>query len=172
MRFTYLKAPLHRYTFKSRSIKAWVEQHIEGRILNLFAGKVKLNCDEVRVDLNPEMLADHYVDALEFVNTMESNFGYCQGDFQTYLLDPPYANRKSMTKYQGVVASPFNELKNSINKIIVPGGLVITFGYHSVSMGQKRGFTQEHLLVISHGGAIHDTLAIVERKIIQDGFGL
>jgi len=41
------------------------------------------------------------------------------------------------------------------------------FGCHSISMGKKRGFKQEHLLVMSHGGAIHDTIVIVERKIKQ-----
>ena len=41
-------------------------------------------------------------------------------------------------------------------------GIVITFGYHSVSMGNKRGFTQKKILLLSHGGAIHDTIAIIE----------
>jgi hypothetical protein len=31
-------------------------------------------------------------------------------------------------------------------------------------MGQRRGFEQEHILLMSHGGAIHDTIAVIERK--------
>ena len=165
MRINYLKTPLNKYTFKSPTIRAWVEENVEGLVLNLFAGVTKLSCDEVRVDSNSEMPADHHLDALEFIQTMEESFGYNPQDFQTYLLDPPYAYRKSMTKYDGHVASNFNLLKNAIAEIIPVNGIVITFGYHSVSMGQKRDFYQEQLLVMYHGGAIHDTLAIKERFI-------
>jgi hypothetical protein len=48
--------------------------------------------------------------------------------------------------------------------ILEPNGIVITFGYHSNVMGQRRGFEQEHILLMSHGGAIHDTIAVIERK--------
>lgn len=55
-------------------------------------------------------------------------------------------------------------------RIMNVGGRVITFGYHSVSMGKRRGFTQERILLMSHGGAIHDTIAVVEawNMIIPD----
>lgn len=43
------------------------------------------------------------------------------------------------------------------------GGKVITFGYHSNTMGAGRGFTVEKVCLFSHGGAIHDTIASVER---------
>jgi hypothetical protein len=61
--------------------------------------------------------------------------------------------------------SRFNLLKNRLTTIMKPRGNVITFGYHSVSMGAGRGFQQECLLVMSHGGAIHDTIAISERRV-------
>ncbi len=38
-------------------------------------------------------------------------------------------------------------------------------------MGNKRGFKQEHILLMSHGGAIHDTIAVVERKMTKDFLG-
>ena len=159
MKFTYLKTPLNKYTFKSKKIKTWVESNIEGRVLNLFAGITLLDCDEVRNDMNPDMIADYHFDALEFCRNWEGS------PFDSILLDPPYAFRKCMTKYKGFITSPFNLLKDEILNILTPHGLVITLGYHSVSMGKKRGFKQEHLLVMSHGGAIHDTLAIKERRI-------
>ena len=45
MKFTYMKTPLRKYTFENRRIREWVEQHAEGKVLNLFAGKTMLNCD-------------------------------------------------------------------------------------------------------------------------------
>lgn len=67
--------------------------------------------------------------------------------------------------YEGAITSPFNKLKNVLSSCLSHNGKVITFGYHSVSMGAKRGFTVEEICVMSHGGAIHDTIATVERRL-------
>jgi len=160
IKFTYLKTPLYRYTFKNKKIREWVESQVEGKVLNLFAGKTKLNCDEVRNDMNPEMPADYHMDALKFVKWWDKNK---KEKFNTIVLDPPFSYRKSMEMYKGYIASPFNQLKSELLEILAPGGLVIVFGYHSNVMGAKRGFKQKHILLISAGGAIHDTIAIVER---------
>ena len=154
IKFTYIKGPLNKYTFTNKEIKRWVEHYCEGKVLNLFAGKTLLNCDEIRNDINEEMPAHVHMDALECCWLWEKT------KFNTVLLDPPYSLRKSMEKYDGRISSPFNKIKNAIPKILAPNGIVITFGYHSVSMGKKRGFVQEHILLISHGGAIHDTIVI------------
>ena len=154
-----MKTPLYRYTFKNKRIRGWVEDNCEGKVLNLFSGKFKLNVDEIRNDIREDMIADYHMDALEFVQSNPSNIKY-----DTVVLDPPYAYRKSMEMYDGAVSSPFNKVKDAIPNILNKGGRVITFGYHSNVMGKKRGFEQLHLLVMSHGGAIHDTLAIIETK--------
>ena len=159
MIFTYMKTPLYRYTFKNKRIKKWVEDNCEGLVLNLFAGKTILNINEVRNDLDESMIADYHLDAVEFISKWNGK------KFGTILLDPPYSYRKSMEMYNGKITSPFNLLKDNILKIIKRNGIIITFGYHSVSMGQGRNFKQEHLLLLSHGGAIHDTIAIKEKRI-------
>ena len=158
IKFTHMQTTLNRYTFSNKRIKKWVEDHCERLTLNLFAGKTKLNLSEVRVDSNLDMLANYHMDALQFLR--EYNY---KTRFSTVLLDPPYAYRKSMEMYEGHVMSPFKQLKDEIPKVLVPGGIVITFGYHSVSMGASRGFEVEEILLISHGGAIHDTIATIER---------
>lgn len=63
--FDYIKCPLHRYTFSVKPIREWTERNCEGKTLNLFAGKTKLNIDEVRNDLDAVALADFRIDALE-----------------------------------------------------------------------------------------------------------
>lgn len=160
IKFTYLKTPLNKYTFKSKKIRDWVEQHCEGLVLNLFAGMTLLNVNEARNDIRKDMPADYHVDALEFVRKWK-----LLRWFDTILLDPPYAYRKSMEMYEGAVCSPFNALKNAIPDILADNGIVITFGYHSNVMGKGRGFKQEHICLMSHGGAIHDSIAVIERKI-------
>lgn len=157
IRFEHIRCPLHRYTFSVKPIREWVERTCAGRVLNLFAGKTKLTVDEWRNDLDPAMPADSYLDALDFLR------GYRGEPFGTVLLDPPYAYRKSMELYKGMVCSPFRQLKDEITRHLLPQGLVVTFGYLSIVMGKTRGFHLERLAIFSHGGAIHDTLASVER---------
>jgi hypothetical protein len=163
MDFDYIKCPLNKYTFSVKPIREWAEKNCEGRTLNLFAGKTKLAIDEVRNDLDSEMLADYRLDALDLVRSWN------QGLFDTILLDPPYAYRKSMEMYKGIVASPFRQLKDAIPRILNDRGIVITFGYHSTVMGSKRGFNIERICLFSHGGAIHDTIATIERYEKSEG---
>ena len=158
MRFTYLKTPIHRYTFSSRRIRDWVEVNSFGRCLNLFAGETKLSINEVRNDIREDALADYHLDALRFCESWQGE------KFDTIILDPPYSYRKSMEFYAGKVQSPFNAMKDEICRIINKGGVVISFGYTSVCMGVNRSFVLEHVLLIHHGGAIHDTIASIERQ--------
>jgi hypothetical protein len=160
--FDYIKCPLNRYTFSIKNIRQWVENNCEGKTLNLFAGRTKLKIDEVRNDLDPEALADFRLDAIEFLKAWQGE------KFDTILLDPPYAYRKSMEMYKGIKCSPFKQMKDEITNCLKPGGKVITFGYHSNTMGINRGFTVEKIALFSHGGAIHDTIASVERFCINN----
>jgi hypothetical protein len=155
--FEHIRCPLHRYTFQKKPIREWVERTAEGPVLNLFAGKTRLALNEVRNDIDPEMPADYHLDALAFLHNWEGPL------FRTILLDPPYAFRKSMELYNGHICSPFRQLKDAAVNCLEPGGLVITFGYHSIVMGTLRRFTLERLALFSHGGAIHDTIAAAER---------
>jgi len=155
MKIDYIKCPLNTYTFSVKPIREWVERECKGYVLNLFAGKTKLSINEYRVDMDKTMKADNYMDAYDYVKK-------CDKKFDTILLDPPYSYRKSMEMYNGHKSSRFNALKNILPRILNKNGKVITFGYHSVSMGKNRGFIQEKILLISHGGGIHDTIAVIE----------
>lgn len=161
----HIRCPLHRYTFSVKPIRNWVERTCEGNVLNLFAGNTRLAVNETRNDLDPAMPADYHLDALDFLRS------WTGPKFQTVLLDPPYAYRKSMELYKGIVCSPFRQLKDAIGDCLQPEGIVITFGYHSVVMGKGRGYQIERLALFSHGGAIHDTIASVERLLPVSGPG-
>ncbi len=160
MNFTYMKTPLYRHTFRNKRIREWVEDRVEAAVLNLYCGPTQLDCAEIRNDIDSEIDAHYHMDALELVKALGKD------NFDTIILDPPYSYRKSMEMYNGNVSSPFNQLKNEIPRILSDKGIVITFGYHSVSMGKTRGFEQEEILLMSHGGAIHDTIAVIERRIL------
>jgi len=157
-KLTLINTNLKRYTFSSPKIKSWVENRSAGKVLNLFSGTVKLDLDEVRVDSDCTMKADHYIDALDFVTKWKSP------KFDTIILDPPYSYRKSMEMYNGNLNSRFKLIADRIPFILKKDGLVITFGYHSTFLGKKRNFELEELCVFAHGGAQHCTIALIERR--------
>jgi len=164
MIFTYLKQPLNKYTFKAPKIKLWVEKNCRGKVLNLFAGKIKLNVDEIRVDLSDEFKPDYIMDSYDFIKFAIQK----QMKFNTIILDPPYAYRKAMELYNGHYSSKFHLINNLIPQILLEDGKVISFGYHSVNLGKKRGFYTSEICLIGHGGAQHDTIAIVEARLKND----
>jgi len=162
MEFTYLTQPANRYTFKQPRLRKWVEDHCEGKVLNLFAGKVKLNVNEIRVDIDPEADADYYIDAYDFVYT-------CVTDgikFDTIVLDPPYNLRKSREKYEGRCIGSFTKIKDLLSNILTDNGVIITLGYDTVGMSKSRGFSKEAICIVCHNGDHNDTLCLKERKII------
>ena len=151
-----IRTNLRRYTFQSPKIKKWVEENSKGKCLNLFAGLTKLNLNEIRNDIDKEMIADFHKDAVEFVKEWKGD------KFDTIILDPPYAYRKSMEMYKGNYVSKFRLLADEIPKVLKKNGKVIIFGYHSTFLGKRRGFKLSNLCVFAHGGAQHCTIGIIE----------
>lgn len=159
--FDYFSCFPNKYTFTVKIIRDWVKGQCDGRVLNLFAGKTILTgVDEIRNDIDKESPADYHLDSYDFV---EMWIKEAKPKFQTIILDPPYSLRKSMTKYQGRIVSNFSKIKKLLPEILEYEGKIITFGYHSVVMGKKNGFKVERIALFSHGGAIHDTIATIEK---------
>lgn len=161
MKFTYLKQPLNKYTFNSPKILQWVNSNCVELTLNLFAGRTKLSIKEIRVDMSNEFNPDYVMDAYDFV----LKAGKEKMKFNTIVLDPPYAYRKAIELYNGNYSSKFKLINDIIPNILNKNGNVISFGYHSVNLGKKRGFETTEICLINHGGAQHDTIAIIEERI-------
>lgn len=155
MKFTYLKQPPKRYTFEQPKLKKWIESWCEGSVLNLFAGKVLLDVDEFRVDIDENMPADFHGSAYDYLNINGCHF-------DTVILDPPYNIRKAREKYGGRYIGKFTTIKNEIAKY--KPKRVITLGYSSVGMSKSRGYKKKAICLICHGGDHNDTIVTVEDK--------
>ena len=154
----YMEQPPHKWTFEQPELKAWVESKCRGKVLNLFAGKTKLNVDEYRIDISDEYGPDKNIDAFEFVSKTEMKF-------DTIVFDPPYNLRKSREKYQGRYIGSLTKIKNELSRILNPRGIIIHFGYDTTGMGETRGFKKVSVLVICHFGDHNDTLVLIDEKI-------
>ena len=155
MKQTFIRTNLRAYTFEVKKIREWVESRAScGKVLNLFSGKTKLNINEFRVDVDKkEAIADVYMDVYEFLKN-------CDERYDTIILDPPYSIRKSMEYYKGNYTSKFKLIADECARI---SDRVISFGYHSTFLGEKRGYELEELCVFGHSGAQHCTIAIIEK---------
>ena len=162
MKVEYMLQPPKKWTFEQPKLKKWVESFCQGKVLNLFAGKTKLDVDEYRVDISNEFYPDAVSDAFNFVNWK------CKSTllkFNTIILDPPYNIRKAREKYNGMWIGKFTKIKNILPDILYDNGIVITLGYKSTSMGKKRGFEKIAIALICHSGDHNDTICLIERKI-------
>jgi len=161
--FTYLSQPPKKYTFEQPQLKMWVEKWCKGEVLNLFAGKTLLNVDEFRVDINTDMIADYYGDALEFLEQTDIKF-------DTVVLDPPYNLRKSREKYYGKYIGSFTKIKNFLPSVLNEKGRVISLGYSSVGMSNSRGFMKIAVCMVCHSGDHNDTIGVVEEMFQKSLF--
>jgi hypothetical protein len=155
MKLELINTNLRKYTFQSPKIKKWVEENSVGKCLNLFAGKIRLDLDEIRNDIDKEMPADYHIDAYEFVKK-------CKTKFDTIIIDPPYSYRKSIEMYNGNYTSKFRLIADEVPRLLKKDGKVISFGYHTTFLGKNRGFQLDKLCVFAHGGSQHATIGIIE----------
>lgn len=160
----YFRTKTNTWTFRPKTIRKFVEERLQGRVLNLFAGKTKLNHDDeiVRVDLDEERDADHHFDAIEVREHFDDE------SFDTVILDPPYSVIQARKRYDGGYAGHFKHVRDQVSKIVRPGGQTLTFGFTSTGMAKSRGFEKEELAVFAHGGRYRDTFCVVEHRFERD----
>lgn len=121
-------------------------------------------------DLNPATKAQLHIDAEEACKLWRGqNVAADLGIF-----DPPYSPRQISECYKSIGlkvgveetqnARLYKRVRDALDTLIRPGGIVLSFGWQSAGMGLKRGYEPLGLLVVMHGGAHNDTLCLAERK--------
>lgn len=154
-------------TFQCKPIGEFVKRHLNGVVVDPFARNNGWSTHSN--DLNPKTQAHHHMDAEDFLKMLVE-----QGvKADTIIFDPPYSQRQLKEVYAGVhraftardaqISGRWFECKELCAQLIVPGGKFLQFGWHSNGLTRRRGFEIEEILLVSHGGAHHDTICIAER---------
>jgi hypothetical protein len=122
-------------------------------------------------DINPRTSAQSHQDAEAFLEGLAAK----NVNADLVLFDPPYSPRQIMEHYQAAglpvtqedtqSARLFRRVRNAIDRIVSPGGIVLSFGWQSVGMGVNRGYELFETMLVSHGGGHNDTICIAERKL-------
>lgn len=106
----------------------------------------------------------YQMDALDFLKSRQD------ASVQGVLFDPPYSVEQCLRRYtpkqNGTAgrAEYWARCKDEIARIVVPGGVAISFCWDSTGIGKGRGFEIEEIVLLCHGACHNDTIVTVERK--------
>lgn len=160
----------NKNTFSIPPIKELVTRYTQNQnvIVDPFANNSKIGT--ITNDMNPKFDTMYHMDALEFLQQLESESA------DVVLYDPPYSLRQVKECYEGIgVIVTAEHTKASwrarhldeIARILKPNGICLCFGWNTNGVGKKRGFEMIEVLIVPHGGSKNDTLCTVERKTKQ-----
>lgn len=123
-------------------------------------------------DINPSTSAQSHHDAEAFLAELESK----KVNADLALFDPPYSPRQVSEHYKAAGREVtgddtqngrlYRRVRTAIDRIMRPGGVVLSFGWQSVGMGVGRGYELIETMLVAHGGGHNDTICIAERKAL------
>lgn len=121
-------AAVGRWTFQTKKVRDVLLPYLEGRVLNAFAGKTRLDeykrgIEEVRNDLNPKRDADYHHDAADLGDVFDED------SFDVVVLDPPFDQTQSDEHYDGLHARDLGAVRKAVAPLVKPGGRMVQFGW-------------------------------------------
>lgn len=158
-------------TFSVPDIGCFVQRYLlqATRSIDPFSRNSRL-CDYTN-DLNPDTKAECHMDAVDFLKRLSK--GGTRADL--VIFDPPYSPRQISECYQQVgrkcgmeetqSACLYSAVRDAIMPVLMPNGIVLSFGWNTVGMGKGRGFEVLEIMLVCHGGAHNDTICMAERMV-------
>ena len=154
-------------TFSIKPIEEFVLRYLTRSLVSIDPFARNRALATWRNDIDPATAAPSHMDAEDFCRSVD-----IKADLA--LFDPPYSPRQISECYKGFGreittkdtqnAALYKRVRDALNPLIVPGGIVLSFGWSSNGMGKGRGYKIEEILLVAHGGAHNDTICIAERK--------
>lgn len=158
----------HSETFSIPPIAAFVQRWWREPSVDPFARNSDLAT--YRNDLSPETRAEYHMDAEAFCDLMADRGVRAR----LVLFDPPYSPRQISEVYQSVgrTVTPqdtqnsvlYERVKRAADRLLVPGGIALSFGWNSAGFGKRYGYTTVEIMLVAHGGAHNDTICVAQRK--------
>ena len=158
----YIPTQTHRrWTFEDKTIRNWVVEHMDGRVLNACAGKTELPHDDIVVtnDVDEAIQTDYSVDVVKLAAALEPE------SFDTIVFDPPWSMYQANMRYDGrhvtkdEISIDVSELpqvvgrdkkqvgharlaKDGFDYLLNPGGKVIQLSYSGCCMPSRLQYQQ------------------------------
>jgi hypothetical protein len=122
-------------------------------------------------DINPKTAAQSHQDAEAFLGELQAR----GVNADLALFDPPYSPRQVSEHYKDAGLQVTREdtqngrlykrVRDALDPLMLPGGIVLSFGWQSAGMGKTRGYELIETMLVAHGGGHNDTICIAERKM-------
>lgn len=157
-------------TFSIKPIGDFVKKHLRESKISVDPFARNKDWATHTNDLSTETSAQYHMDAEDFCLMLkEKNI---QADLAIF--DPPYSPRQVSECYKSVgikvgmketqTGSMYKRVRNALDGIVKPGGIVLSFGWNSVGMGINRNYEIIEIMLCCHGGPHHDTICVSEKK--------
>ena len=170
MKFKRVWAMPTPYTFDCPPIGAFVKKYLQQSRFSIdpFAGNKRWAT--ITNDLNPKYDTDYHMDARDFLEMLVERG--VKADL--VIFDPPYSPTQVKEHYEGIGLKfgqeeawrthAWTTEKELVDRILVPGGVFLHFGWNTVGMGKNRHYVIEEILLVCHGPGHNDTICMAERK--------
>jgi hypothetical protein len=166
-------------TFRVAPIGAFVARYLAASTVSIDPFSRNCRWATYTNDLNPNTAAEFHMDAVDFLVLMRQRGVVAD----LGIFDPPYGPRQVREMYQGFgrevsqgdtqIGAHHRRVRDVMDHLIRPGGVMLSFGWNSNGMGIRRGYAKEEVLLVPHGGTHHDTICVAERKLLnRDGLPL
>lgn len=170
VRFSRFFAMPNAETFKIKPISEFVQAYLACSTISVDPFARNRDWATYTNDINPNTSAQYHLDAEAFLKLI-ANDGVVA---DVGLFDPPYSPRQISEHYReaGIPVSAedtqnarlYRRVRNALDAVIQPGGVVLSFGWQSTGMGLGRKYEMLETMLITHGGGHNDTICIAERK--------
>jgi hypothetical protein len=172
IRFSRCFAMPSAETFGIRPIGEFVQRYLAGAKVSVDPFARNRDWATHTNDINPNTSAQSHQDAETFLDDLAGK----KVNADLVLFDPPYSPRQVMEHYQAAglrvtqedtqSGRLFKRVRNALDRIVRPGGVVLSFGWQSSGMGVNRGYELIETMLVAHGGGHNDTICIAERKAL------
>jgi len=151
-----------KWTFQDNTVKSWVENRLEGNVLNACAGKTKLrhNHEIHRNDLNEDIDADTHINLKELDKHLDATF-------DTIVYDPPWSVFQVNDKYEGRGQDTIKQstlMAQAIDELLNSGGKVLGFGYTVNMIPTSMDYSLDEVSVFTIPGPGKDFFGSVHTK--------
>jgi hypothetical protein len=170
IQFTRCFAMPNAATFSVKPIGEFVQRYLAAATISADPFARNRDWATFTNDIDPRTSAQSHQDAEAFLVELAGK----NINVDLALFDPPYSPRQISEHYRSAgltvtqedtqSARLFRRVRNAIDKIVSPGGIVLSFGWQSVGMGIGRGYELIETMLVAHGGGHNDTICIAERK--------
>lgn len=177
IQFTRCFAMPNAATFSVKPIGEFVQRYLAGATVSVDPFARNRDWATYTNDINRNTTASAHMDAEEFLIYLAERGVVAD----LVLFDPPYSPRQISEHYKAagreVTAEDtqngrlYRRVRNAIDKIIHPGGIVLSFGWQSIGMGLARGYLPLEILLVPHGGGHNDTICFAEKKVLHGPVG-